>query len=187
MARRPLLLSSVLLRQNPHNVVEWLKRVNEKMEEKGCVLASALALSSCFIPFLSMLFSPLFVSSFRPFFVRPVLIPSLACLFPSMFVRVHIVLGGAVQGRRRLARRHRVLHRGRENRGPFSGTCWAGFSFSASSSSSSSSLLSMSDFLHPSRRHVYFYSRRWGSPKSSGSGLRGFTKCTATWRRAAPY
>jgi len=28
MERRPLLLSSVLLRQNPHNVVEWLKRVS---------------------------------------------------------------------------------------------------------------------------------------------------------------
>jgi len=28
MARRPLLLSSVLLRQNPHSVDEWLKRVS---------------------------------------------------------------------------------------------------------------------------------------------------------------
>ena len=27
MDRRPLLLNSVLLRQNPHNVHEWLKRV----------------------------------------------------------------------------------------------------------------------------------------------------------------
>ena len=27
MDRRPLLLNSVLLRQNPHNVAEWLKRV----------------------------------------------------------------------------------------------------------------------------------------------------------------
>ena len=27
MERRPLLLNSVLLRQNPHNVHEWLKRV----------------------------------------------------------------------------------------------------------------------------------------------------------------
>lgn len=27
MARRPLLLNSVLLRQNPHNVHEWHKRV----------------------------------------------------------------------------------------------------------------------------------------------------------------
>ena len=27
MERRPLLLNSVLLRQNPHNVVEWQKRV----------------------------------------------------------------------------------------------------------------------------------------------------------------
>ena len=27
MDRRPLLLNSVLLRQNPHNVVEWQKRV----------------------------------------------------------------------------------------------------------------------------------------------------------------
>ena len=27
MERRPVLLSSVLLRQNPHNVEEWLKRV----------------------------------------------------------------------------------------------------------------------------------------------------------------
>ena len=27
MARRPLLLNSVLLRQNPHNVLEWHKRV----------------------------------------------------------------------------------------------------------------------------------------------------------------
>ena len=27
MKRRPLLLNSVLLRQNPHNVFEWLKRV----------------------------------------------------------------------------------------------------------------------------------------------------------------
>ena len=28
MDRRPLLLNRVLLRQNPHNVQEWLKRVN---------------------------------------------------------------------------------------------------------------------------------------------------------------
>ncbi len=28
MERRPLLLNSVLLRQNPHNVNEWLKRVD---------------------------------------------------------------------------------------------------------------------------------------------------------------
>lgn len=28
IARRPLLLNSVLLRQNPHNVHEWHKRVN---------------------------------------------------------------------------------------------------------------------------------------------------------------
>ena len=27
MERRPLLLNSVLLRQNPHNVAEWQKRV----------------------------------------------------------------------------------------------------------------------------------------------------------------
>ena len=27
MDRRPLLLNSVLLRQNPHNVAEWLKRI----------------------------------------------------------------------------------------------------------------------------------------------------------------
>ena len=27
MQKRPLLLNSVLLRQNPHNVNEWLKRV----------------------------------------------------------------------------------------------------------------------------------------------------------------
>ena len=27
MERRPILLSSVLLRQNPHNVAEWHKRV----------------------------------------------------------------------------------------------------------------------------------------------------------------
>ena len=27
MERRPLLLNSVLLRQNPHNVLEWHKRV----------------------------------------------------------------------------------------------------------------------------------------------------------------
>lgn len=27
MDRRPLLLNRVLLRQNPHNVQEWLKRV----------------------------------------------------------------------------------------------------------------------------------------------------------------
>ena len=27
MDRRPILLNSVLLRQNPHNVQEWLKRV----------------------------------------------------------------------------------------------------------------------------------------------------------------
>jgi len=33
MERRPLLLNSVLLRQNPHNVVEWLKRV-ELLEGK---------------------------------------------------------------------------------------------------------------------------------------------------------
>ena len=33
MQRRPLLLNSVLLRQNPHNVVEWLKRV-ELLEGK---------------------------------------------------------------------------------------------------------------------------------------------------------
>jgi pre-mRNA-splicing factor SYF1 len=34
MERRPLLLSSVLLRQNPHNVAEWLKRV-ELYKESG--------------------------------------------------------------------------------------------------------------------------------------------------------
>ena len=28
MDRRPLLLNSVLLRQNPHNVPEWQKRVD---------------------------------------------------------------------------------------------------------------------------------------------------------------
>lgn len=33
MERRPLLLNSVLLRQNPHNVNEWLKRV-ELLKEK---------------------------------------------------------------------------------------------------------------------------------------------------------
>lgn len=27
MQRRPLLLNSVMLRQNPHNVLEWQKRV----------------------------------------------------------------------------------------------------------------------------------------------------------------
>jgi len=31
--RRPILLNSVLLRQNPHNVNEWLKRV-ELLKEK---------------------------------------------------------------------------------------------------------------------------------------------------------
>ena len=33
MDRRPLLLNSVLLRQNPHNVVEWQKRweINSKL------------------------------------------------------------------------------------------------------------------------------------------------------------
>lgn len=33
MDRRPLLLNRVLLRQNPHNVQEWLKRV-KLYEEK---------------------------------------------------------------------------------------------------------------------------------------------------------
>ena len=33
MDRRPLLLNKVLLRQNPHNVPEWLKRV-KLYEEK---------------------------------------------------------------------------------------------------------------------------------------------------------
>ena len=33
MDRRPLLLNSVLLRQNPHNVHEWLKRVSS-LEDK---------------------------------------------------------------------------------------------------------------------------------------------------------
>ena len=33
MDRRPLLLNRVLLRQNPHNVQEWLKRV-KLFEEK---------------------------------------------------------------------------------------------------------------------------------------------------------
>jgi len=33
MERRPLLLNSVLLRQNPHNVNEWLKRV-ELLKDK---------------------------------------------------------------------------------------------------------------------------------------------------------
>lgn len=33
MERRPLLLNSVLLRQNPHNVNEWIKRV-ELLREK---------------------------------------------------------------------------------------------------------------------------------------------------------
>jgi pre-mRNA-splicing factor SYF1 len=33
MERRPLLLNSVLLRQNPHNVNEWLKRV-ELLKER---------------------------------------------------------------------------------------------------------------------------------------------------------
>lgn len=34
MEQRPLLLNSVLLRQNPHNVGDWLKRV-ELLESKG--------------------------------------------------------------------------------------------------------------------------------------------------------
>lgn len=41
MNRRPLLLNSVLLRQNPHNVHEWLKRVQlyeGKPKEVKCVV-----------------------------------------------------------------------------------------------------------------------------------------------------
>lgn len=34
MDRRPLLLNSVLLRQNPHNVADWLKRV-ELLKSQG--------------------------------------------------------------------------------------------------------------------------------------------------------
>ena len=37
MARRPLLLSSVLLRQNPHNVDEWHKRVALYGDDKAMV------------------------------------------------------------------------------------------------------------------------------------------------------
>jgi hypothetical protein len=45
MERRPLLLSSVLLRQNPHNVVEWLKRVRQKLLSLRAVSAQALLAS----------------------------------------------------------------------------------------------------------------------------------------------
>ncbi len=34
MEHRPLLLNSVLLRQNPHNVSDWLQRV-ELLEQQG--------------------------------------------------------------------------------------------------------------------------------------------------------
>jgi len=38
MERRPLLLNSVLLRQNPHNVNEWIKRVDLLKEKPKEVL-----------------------------------------------------------------------------------------------------------------------------------------------------
>jgi len=41
MDRRPLLLNSVLLRQNPHNVHEWLKRV-ELYKGRHLVLQSKI-------------------------------------------------------------------------------------------------------------------------------------------------
>lgn len=42
MERRPLLLNSVLLRQNPHNVNEWLKRVDLLKEKPKEVSISKL-------------------------------------------------------------------------------------------------------------------------------------------------
>ena len=54
MDRRPLLLSSVLLRQNPHNVHEWHKRValfeNNPRE--------VLLVCSCFLSTIPLFFSP---------------------------------------------------------------------------------------------------------------------------------
>jgi len=38
--RRPLLLNSVLLRQNPHNVSEWLKRVQLLEDQPHEVIAT---------------------------------------------------------------------------------------------------------------------------------------------------
>jgi pre-mRNA-splicing factor SYF1 len=40
MDRRPLLLNSVLLRQNPHNVAEWLKRAKLFADRPHLVIAT---------------------------------------------------------------------------------------------------------------------------------------------------
>lgn len=47
MDRRPLLLNRVLLRQNPHNVQEWLKRVKLYEEKPKDVTISITTVCKC--------------------------------------------------------------------------------------------------------------------------------------------
>ncbi len=46
MERRPILLSSVMLRQNPHNVHEWLKRISLLSSSKEIVSTYSLAIQT---------------------------------------------------------------------------------------------------------------------------------------------
>jgi len=65
MDRRPLLLNRVLLRQNPHNVQEWLKRVKLYEEKPKEVSLTKLPL------FLKKIFFKNFLSFFyKPFYFK---------------------------------------------------------------------------------------------------------------------